>query len=428
MPFITHHPLLLRPDAMRTVIRPFAPEDPSAFAVKDHPRIQRIVERILRLDDQAVTQSLATALETFDHRHRDVEALFQRRFDELTEIELDRATVSPDRALLIGAYFSQEFSFESAALFNPSAVRHPDQSGLNEGDTRFIISLRGIGEGHVSSLTFRSGVWAADGTVTVDPASEYAVPPIIDREEDMDGGRSVHLNCGGSREISETVIFPFLPSQGKGIEDVRLVEFTEEDGTTDYRGTFTAFNGLDVRQVLLRSPDLRTFDMHTIQGPLADSKGAALFPRRIDGRHFMLARQDAENIWLFETNDTRRWSEGRKIVTPVHAWEFVQLGNCGSPIEIDEGWLVLTHGVGVARNYCVGACLLDKADPYKVLKRLPVPLLAPSANERDGYVPNVVYSCGALLRGRQLMLPYGVADSFTAFATVDVDLLLAAMA
>jgi len=425
---VTHLPVTLKPNSVRTVLRPFALEDPVDFAATGHPRTLRIAERVLALDDAEVQARLHAIMDTLDARHRNAATVLDRRFDELALPGLDRNTIGDARALAIGAYLTEEFSFESAALFNPSIVAHPDQSGIAPEATRFILSLRGIGEGHVSSLTFRSGIWEADGSIVVDEPSRFAVPPRIEPEATMEGGQVVHIDCGGSREISETVIFPFLPSQGKGIEDVRLVAFTEDDGTVDWRGTFTAFDGSDVRQTLLRTGDFRRFEMRAVEGVLAGAKGAALFPRRIDGRHMILGRHDSENIWLFASDDAYRWDDGAKIVTPRYEWEAVQIGNCGSPIELDEGWLLLTHGVGMVRNYCVGACLLDKRDPSKLLARLPHPLLEPSDTERDGYVPNVVYSCGALLRGRTLLLPYGVADTYSAFATVGVDKLLAAMA
>lgn len=420
-------PITLKPDSARTVLRPFALEDPSAYARKDCPRVRRIAERVMAFDQPALDAKLELMMDTLGMRHRDVHAHLLRRFDELEGLTFTRAQIGDARALVIAAYLSEEFSFESVALFNPSVVAHPDQTGIAAGDTRILLSLRGIGEGHVSSLIFRTGTWAADGMLTIDEPSAYAVPPIAGDVVETDGVRTVALDCGGSCDVSESVIFPFLPSQGKGIEDMRLCAFTEDDGTRDFRGTFTAFNGADVRQTLVRTPDFKHFDMHTVTGPLAEAKGAALFPRRIDGRYFMIGRQDSENLWLFSSDNVHHWENGTKLLGPRFPWEAIQIGNCGSPIEIDEGWLMLTHGVGMVRNYCVGACLLDKKDPSKVLARLSEPLLEPSDTERDGYVPNVVYSCGALLRGRDLLLPYGVADSYTAFATVQIDKLLAAM-
>ena len=237
----------------------------------------------------------------------------------------------------------------------------------------------------------------------------------------------VTLWLDGSHSISETVLFPMLPSQRQGIEDLRLVQFTEEDGSTTYHGTYTAYSGAAARPELLSGDGSATFIMRALTGAAAGAKGMALVPRRVGGQFLMLGRQDSESIWLHRSDDILHWEGGGRIVSPRYPWEFVQMGNCGSPIEVDEGWLVFTHGVGTVRNYCVGACLLDKADPSKLLARTPSPILTPSPDERDGYVPNVVYSCGALAVGRDILLPYGVADNFTAFATTTVDRLLAAM-
>jgi predicted GH43/DUF377 family glycosyl hydrolase len=354
-----------------------------------------------------------------------VNATLLRRFGELVDRIPGAASLSPEQQRLIGAYFSQEYAYEAAALFNPSAVLHPDQSGLADGAVRFVLSLRGVGEGHVSSVTFRTGVWTPGGTLAIDDPGSMSVPPIIVPRDDDDG--AVHLDCGGSRSISETVLFPMLPSQRQGIEDMRLVRFVEDDGRTAYHGTYTAFSGAEARSELLSTTDFKLFEMRALTGEVASAKGMALFPRRLDGRYVTLGRQDNRSLWLNVSDDLLHWDSGSKLIEPRYPWEFVQMGNCGSPLEIDEGWLVLTHGVGTVRNYCIGACLLDRHDPSKVLARTPRPVLAPSPHERDGYVPNVVYSCGALLGGRTLLLPYAVADSFSAFGSLSVDDLLACM-
>ena len=422
---VAHSPVILRPDPSRTVIRPFVPEDIAEYADKDRPRAQRIADRVLALDDASFREELERVTSALSARHRDIEDILMRRFREVNGLLIDRSTVAHDRALLIGAYLSEEYSFEAAALFNPSIVLHPDQSGLPAATIRFILALRGVGEGHLSSVTFRTGTWGADCTVTVDPTSAWAVPPRIEMPKEGAADQTVRLFCGGSRDLSETVLFPIIPSQRGGIEDVRLVRFTEDDGTSRYIGTYTAFSGRDIREELLFTNDFAAFEMRPVTGPVAASKGMALFPRRIDGRYAMLGRQDNESIWLMMSDDLANWEVGRKIVSPENAWDSVQMGNCGSPIEIDEGWLMLTHGVGPVRGYSIGACLLDKKDPAKVLGRMRNPLLRPGPTERDGYVPNVVYSCGALVQDRTLLLPYGVADNFTTFASVDVDKLLA---
>ncbi|QNA82972.1 glycosidase [Sphingomonas sp. So64.6b] len=424
---MTHSALILRPDPSRTVIRPFSLEDPAPFIVKDHPRAERIIARVMSLDDDELRTELDRVVTSLSERHRDVEETLLRRFAEIDALTAEEEKLDRDRSLLIGAYFSEEYSFESAALFNPSIILHPDQSGLAEGTIRFAMSLRGIGEGHVSSVTFRCGTWAADGYVTIDPPSATVVSPRIKSVQGNGDDAITQIDFPGSEDPSETVLFPVTPSQHQGIEDLRMVRFVEDDGSIQYLGTYTAFSGSAARSELLRAHDFRTFEMRPLRGAAAAAKGMALFPRRIDGRYAMLSRQDNENIWLMYSDDLYTWDSGEKIVSPTWFWEFVQMGNCGSPIEIEEGWLLLTHGVGTVRNYCIGACLLDKDDPSKVIKRMKLPLVHPSPKERDGYVPNVVYSCGALVHDRRLLLPYGVADSFTTFASVALDDLLAVM-
>jgi predicted GH43/DUF377 family glycosyl hydrolase len=348
--------------------------------------------------------------------------VFLRRFTEVRD-QIGNVNPDADEQQLIGAYFSQEYAFESAALFNPSLVRL-DEPATVEGAVRFILSLRGIGEGHISSVTFRTGEWGPGDRLVIDPASTNGVPPRIERNDDEGW---VRLICDDAQDISETVIFPVLPSQHQGVEDLRLVNFTDDDGDRRVIGTYTAFDGKTVRQEMLRGVDLRTFKMRPLLGAMAGYKGMALFPRRIDGKFVMLGRQDNENIWLLRSDDLFTWDEGTPIMAPKYPWEFVQIGNCGSPIELDEGWLVFTHGVGLVRGYCIGACLLDKADPTKVLKRTASPLLFPSAEQRGGYVPNVTYSCGGLLHGRRILLPYAIGDEYSAFAVADVDDLLGVM-
>jgi predicted GH43/DUF377 family glycosyl hydrolase len=268
----------------------------------------------------------------------------------------------------------------------------------------------------------------ADNAITIDPASKRAVSPRIKL---IPGGApddpGVRLFCEDSHDLSETVIFPVTDRQRHGIEDLRLVRFIDDDGNATYLGTYTAFSGSDSREEMLRTTDFKRIDLTALGGGAVKAKGMALFPRKIAGKYVMLGRQDHENIWLLTSDDLYRWDGGAKLVTPRWPWEFVQMGNCGSPIEIDEGWLVITHGVGAVRNYCIGACLLAKDDPSKVLARVTSPLIRPDAAERYGYVPNVVYSCGALVHGRMLLLPYAIADNVTTFATVQLDALLAAM-
>ena len=415
-------PLMLEPDPARTVIRPFDFGYPPAFAEERGNRRLVVAQRVLDLDKADLARIVDRMLGEMRQRHRNVEATLMRRYDELGD-EIRMLPANDAQKLLLGAYFSQEFAFESAALFNPSIIANPRDTD-RDGDSGFILSLRGVGEGHVSSVTFRTGTWSADGSVTIDPPSPYADPPIIVRGTE---GGGAELLCDDAIDVSESVIFPVLPSQRQGVEDLRLVRFTDDDGRQEIVGTYTAFDGRDARQELLHGIDFRTVHMRPLTGRMSGYKGMALFPRRIDGRYVMLGRQDNENIWLLESDDLYRWDDGRPIMRPEFFWEFVQLGNCGSPIEIDEGWLVFTHGVAMVRVYCVGACLLDKNDPSIVLARTRRPLLVPSVSERGGYVPNVVYSCGALVRKREILLPFAVGDRTTAFATGSVDSVLSAM-
>ena len=424
---MTHSPLILRPDPSRTVIRPFILEDPESYRIEGKPRSQRIAERVLSLDPDDLQAELDRVMTSLAERHLDIEDTLFNRFEEVSGLEIDCDDVSREQALLIGAYFSEEYSFEAAALFNPSIVLTPDQSGAPEGGIRFGMSLRGIGEGHVSSVTFRVGTWIVGGEITIDDPSDTVVSPRIEVERETDDGTVTRLLCAGSREPSETVLFPITPSQRQGIEDLRLVRFVEDDGNVRYLGTYTAFSGSEATSELLEIHGFQSFEMHKLAGSAAKSKGMALFPRKVNGRYAMLGRQDSENIWLLYSDDLHEWNGGERIIGPEWFWEFVQMGNCGSPIEIEEGWLILTHGVGSVRNYCIGACLMEKNDPSKLIKRMTLPLVHPSPKERDGYVPNVVYSCGALVHDRTLLLPYGVADNFATFAQVKLDDLLAAM-
>ncbi|EIZ80584.1 hypothetical protein WSK_0863 [Novosphingobium sp. Rr 2-17] len=423
----TKLPVTLTPDSSRTVIRPFSFTWPERFA-HNPPRPPALVRRLKALDEDVRERMQAYIAGPMRQRHRNADAIFRRRVEEMRDELGDLSGLSERDLLLVGAYFSQEYAFESAALFNPSLVLIPGEDGLaKDGQLRFLLSLRGIGEGHVSSVTFRTGTWDGGTGLTIDPASPHGIPPRIESHD----GEWVRLICDDAQDVSETVIFPVLPQQRQGVEDLRLVTFTEDDGSQQVIGTYTAFDGSHVRQEILRGVDLRTFEMQPLSGAMTGYKGMALFPRRIDGRYVMLGRQDSENIWLLRSDDLDVWEEGEPIVRPCYPWEFVQIGNCGSPIEIDEGWLVFTHGVGLVRGYAIGACLLDKADPSRLLARTHAPLIFPSAEQRGGYVPNVTYSCGALVHAvgdrRRVLLPYGIGDAFTAFAVADLDDLLGVM-
>jgi len=425
--FLTRLPLQLRPDPARVVVRPFKPAvEPRDINPTDKTRANHIVDRVLALGPEAAEVQLADVLESFASRHRDLLKVFEARADEMDAALAAHTVFTPTQRQLVGAYFLQENSFEAAALFNPSIVPHPDQSTAPEGGRRFILSLRAVGEGHISSLTFRSGTIAADGAMSIDPSALLAsVPEVRDRHAGG-GGDSIEVLFKSDEDISERVIFPVTMAQANGIEDARFVLF-EEDGRKIYYATYTAYSGRAIRSELIETEDFLSFHMTPLHGAAARNKGMALFPRKIGGKYAMIARQDNENLYLVYSDNLRHWEAGEAILRPQFPWEFVQIGNCGSPVELDQGWLLLTHGVGPVRKYSIGAALLDKADPSKVLARLHEPLLRPEPSERAGYVPNVVYTCGAMLDGDRIILPYAVSDSYSSFATVEVAGLLQAM-
>jgi predicted GH43/DUF377 family glycosyl hydrolase len=378
------------------------------------------------LDPETAANQLADVLENFEGRHRNLLETFEARADEMDDAFATHAVFTKVQRQLIGAYFMHEYSFEASALFNPSIVSHPDQSGAPEGGRRFILSLRAVGEGHVSSLTFRSGSIAADGRVTVDPTARLASIPRVRNRISGPDGNGVEVIFKPDEHISERVIFPVTESQSNGIEDARFVEFDDGRRKTFY-ATYTAYSGKAIRSELIETTDFVSFRMLPLKGADARNKGMALFPRRIDGKYAMIGRQDNENLYLIYSDDLYSWDGGLVILKPQFPWEFVQIGNCGSPIELDNGWLLLTHGVGPVRKYSIGAVLLDKKDPSKVLARSREPLVRPDPSEREGYVPNVVYTCGAIRHNDQIILPYAVSDTFSNFATIKIAALMQAM-
>jgi predicted GH43/DUF377 family glycosyl hydrolase len=406
------------------VVRPFRPAtEPRDLNATDKTRANHIVDRVLALDLETVSHQLAEVLENFEDRHRNLLETFEARANEMEEAFSSHATFTKEQRRLIGAYFMLEYSFEAAALFNPSIVAHLDQSGAAKGELRFILSLRAVGEGHVSSLTFRSGSIAADGKLTVDPTARLASIPTVKDRRSGPHGDDVELIFRSEQDISERVIFPVTEAQSNGIEDARFVAF-EDDGKKTFYATYTAYNGRAIRSELIETQDFLSFRMSPLSGAAAKNKGMALFPRRIGGQYAMIARQDNENLYLIYSDDLYSWDGGSAILKPEFPWEFVQIGNCGSPIELDEGWLLLTHGVGPVRKYSIGAVLLDKANPSKVLARTREPLIRPEPSERQGYVPNVVYTCGAMRHKDQIILPYAVSDTFVTFATIQIAALM----
>ena len=426
--FLNRQSLYLRPDPARVVVRPFKPAtEPRDLNPTDKVRANHIVDRVLRLDPEASAQQLREVLENFEGRHRNLLDVFEARAAEMEEALAPHDALNKTKRCLIGAYFLNEYSFEASALFNPSIVRHPDQTGAPENGCRFILSLRAVGEGHVSSLTFRSGSIAADGNVSVDPTARLASVPKIRSRTPTSSGDEVEVAFGPDEELSERVIFPVTNSQSNGIEDARFVEF-HDAGQRMFYATYTAYSGRAIRSELLTTTDFQSFKMTPLRGAAASNKGMALFPRKINGRYAMIARQDNENLYLIYSDDLHLWEGGQAFLRPEYPWEFVQIGNCGSPIELDDCWLLLIHGVGPVRKYSIGAVLLDKNDPSKILARSREPLVRPEPTEREGYVPNVVYTCGSMRHRDQIILPYAISDTFSNFATINIQALMQAVA
>ncbi len=450
----------------------------------EQSRATGVLARILALPEDVVAATLDRVLARFDGRHRDLSSTLLENYERIAHRVPDGASVSPERRLAIGACFTHEFTTEGAALFNPSAVPHPDQSGLAPGQLRFVLSVRAVGEGHLSCVEFRTGVLGPGRAIQIeDPgpyldagkirATTYERSLFADRlaedgadgesarflisklaprfdEEDLEraltalrgqrvtrhdavwtdqlarhlGRCSYEVVFPPESSIGERVLWPRSPSESRGIEDARFVRFVEDDGAVHYRATYTAFDGERVAPQVIDTDDFRQFRLSPLAGSAAKDKGMALFPRKLGGRHVALSRWDRETSALATSDDGLRWDDPVALDTPGHPWELIQVGNCGSPVETEAGWLVLTHGVGPMREYGMGALLLDLDDPQRVIGKLSEPLMVPEGDERDGYVPNVVYSCGSLRYGDDLFVPYGASDTSVRFAFVDLPGLL----
>jgi predicted GH43/DUF377 family glycosyl hydrolase len=420
-----NHPLRLSADPSRVVVRPFHLAWQSNGA--EPGRAQRLVTAVLEMSAEETRRQLADVLSDFEARHWQTRRVFMTRYEQIvTLLGLDLPDIGDEKRQLIGAYFCHEYSYAAAALMNPSVVPHPDQTGLHES-TRILVSLRAVGEGHISSIAFREGLITADGDLMLAPEPPFATAtdaPDTDGEY-QDGPVRVFRHPDST--LSGTVIFPITPAQRNGLEDLRLTHFRHDNGRHEYIGTYTAYSGREIQSELMRTQDFRAIDLVPIKGAAARNKGMALFPRKVGGRYMMIGRQDGQNLFLLTSDKIDEWEDGELLLKPVYPWEFVQIGNCGPPIEIDEGWLLLTHGVGAMRKYAIGAVLLDKDDPSKVIGRTRQPILAAKDQDREGYVPNVVYTCGAMRKGDKIFMPYGVADSSVAFAFVPIKEMLAEM-
>ncbi len=469
-------PQRLPRDATRTIARFFWPGGPE--------QAEKLVDHVLELPAADVSRLLDACVKDFDERYEDLRGIFEGHYDRASA-RLGRGDdLSMQQRQLIGAYFTMEYAYASAALFNPSMVAIPARSELPPGSSRFLMSLRAVGEGHISSIVFRAGVIDADCGLTFDPVparsrrlrvvEDRQFTKVIFRRKLAEAGGDTELAglvldrlgdqfshsemecvirkaCHGVQdaeafaattktlrwlaesnymvtapqdaEISELVVFPLSGNEANGIEDMRLVRFIEEDGSARYYGSYTAFDGSAVMPQLMEIRD-RTAEVHTLAGRHAVGKGMALFPRRLGGRYAMLGRFDGRSLYLMYSDSLTFWDDAVLVQEPQYPWQLVQIGNCGSPIETDAGWLLLTHGVGPMRRYSIGATLLDRDDPSKVLGQLRDPLLMPLADQKGGYVPNVVYSCGAMVHADCLVIPFGVSDVETAFATVCLSELL----
>ena len=468
---------LLSAESARVITRPHIPGDKA--------RIKSLIVRVSKLSAEDAEHLLDAVNQDFSGRHRNFRQTLERNFDRIAEYVPQGISLTSEQQLLLGAYFTAEYSVEAAALFNPSVVIHPDQKGVAKGSDRFIMSFRATGEGHVSSIEFRSGIIDDNENIYFDPISQYVATPEMHTDpvynrlhferklEEMgaldhitnkllkglgetftfDGLQAKIRKLRSSKfrrkdknhaidtalwlarsnyevifradeQISERVIFPVSENESRGIEDARFVRFADEDGTVTYYATYTAYDGFVILPQILETTDFLRFKMHTLSGKAAQNKGMALFPRKINGKFVMLSRQDGVNNYIMFSDNVRFWDEAQLLQEPVHPLEFVQIGNCGSPVETSEGWLALFHGVGPMRKYSIWAELLDLDDPSQVIGRMDEPILTPDEHERDGYVPNVVYTCGSMIHGDTLVVPYGIADQRCRVATVSVPDLL----
>jgi predicted GH43/DUF377 family glycosyl hydrolase len=481
-PLATRLPVALPADPGRVLAKLFVPGHELVGGTQS--RATGVLARLLAMPDETVARTLQGVRTRYAHRHRDFEGVLAEHARLIAHRVPDGTAWSSERTTLLGAYFTHEFALEAAALFNPSVVAGPDQSGLGDGELRFVMSLRAVGEGHLSSVEFRSGVLARDGTVRVDEpgthaergrvsatthvrslfgallaeggADEESTRYLLSRLPERFDEQALHAalgqlagqhttRLGGTHTdelarrlvgcayevtfppetgLAERVLWPEGPAETHGMEDVRLVRFTGDDGSVDYRGTYTAFDGEHITPQSLQTTDFLRFRISQLSGRAATNKGMALFPRTVGGRHLALSRWDRESCSVASSDDGLTWGAPETVHVPQQPWELIQTGNCGSPLETEAGWLVLTHGVGPLREYAIGALLLDLDEPTTVLGVLREPLLTPGTGEREGYVPNVVYSCGALLHEQRLLLPYGASDASVRFAVVDVPELL----
>lgn len=468
------------PDLKRVVAR---------FFFNGEARAKAIIQRVTDMTDAEVEITITPILREFSKRHRNITRIFERHCDKLkhlfTSLQLNYDEIAYKKKLLIGSYCTNEYSIESAAFFNPSIIEDVDQSGLEEGEKRVILSFRAVGEGHISSIAFRQGLINKNSEIMVVPAGNYVdeaevirnsrykkdlffqnavsikLPDSVMNEvqnslpddfeylalkkviREMQQRYQVdhllkkalerllwladsyyELNFSLDTDISDRVIFPYSEAESRGIEDARFVKYTSENGSVTYYATYTAYDGITIQPKLLQTKDFYNFSIRPLYGEGAQNKNLALFPRKINGKYVMISRIDGINNYIMYSDKINIWENPQILQTPKYPWEFVQIGNCGSPIETSEGWLLITHGVGPMRTYCLGASLFELDNPMVEIGRLKEPLLIPNKDEREGYVPNVLYSCGSMVHNNELIIPYGISDSASCFATVDLGKLL----
>jgi predicted GH43/DUF377 family glycosyl hydrolase len=469
------------PDATRVMAR---------FLYINDERAINAIHSVLNMPENEVSIVLGQVLRDYSLRHRNISKIFEKHFNKIAHL-LMPLNINPEsldfsQKILIGAYFTMEYSIEAAAFFNPSIVEHPDQSETGPDEKRVIISFRATGEGHISSIVFRTGVIDKNNNLTIEPAGKFLeeaesiqrhiydkasfkskldemnshtiIPSdlILDRLGDtftygelrkcIEEAR-ITLHLASDKEmlfnqiiwvasshyelqfsldtnISERVIFPVSINEKNGIEDARFVKFVDDDNTTIYFATYTAYNGTSILPKMLDTKDFYHFRILPMHGEIVQNKGMAMFPRKINGKYAMLCRLDGFNNYIAFSDKITVWREAQLLQQPEFSWELVQIGNCGSPIETEEGWLVITHGVGPMREYSLGASLFDLQNPEKEIGRLKSPLLIPNTEEREGYVPNVLYSCGSMVHNEDLIIPYAMSDYASTYATVNLRELL----
>ena len=478
---VTRKNVMFQPDSSRVITRFFASSE---------ERNAELITKILAMPEKQQQETLIQVLRDFSQRHRSISKAFEKNFNRLGDIfeklNIDPLTISTAQKVLIGSYFTMEYSIEAAAFFNPSVMEDPDQSGLSLGERRLIISFRATGEGHISSIVFRSGIIDRKNNIFIEPPGRLLESPehvknfvyektsFLEKLHEMQKPDSAvydemnkklpdsftyeelkkyteaarekfhdnkpaeimlnemkwlasshyEMDFSVDTAISERVIFPIADTEMKGIEDARFVKFTDDNGEVTYYATYSAYDGITVLPKLLLTKDFYHFTVRPINGEVAQNKGMALFPRKINGKYAMLCRGDGMNNFISFSDDITVWREAKILQRPIYPWEMVQIGNCGSPIETPDGWLLITHGVGPVREYSLGASLLDLNDPEKEIGRLKIPLLSPNEKEREGYVPNVVYSCGSIIHNDSLILPYAMSDYAATYATVNIAELL----